>query len=1228
MKLIRVYGLTTVLLLSAMAATATTIVMPTDEQLVSKAPVIVEGTVLASQAVDRDGAIRTETTLRVERTIKGSVPETITIAETGGIVDGRITKIFGRPEYTAGERVLVFLRKAANDQYRTVDLFVGKFSERATVNGTKLWYRDDAGADVVMLDAQFQPLDATQVQREAARFETFITDETAGRPSAANYGVENPVLARPAADRARFGTIAPNFTLLVEPTIYRWSKFDRNQAANWVSSGTQPGYSNGGVAEVQTAIAAWTSYTQANIRYTYSGNTSTTTPGGLDRPNGVNEVLFNDPQSDIDGSWNPSTGGVVGLGGFNGVTSGGAWTSPFGADATHTQGTFSSVAIIEGNLTIQDGVSPSAGISSARLAEIISHEFGHTLGFGHSEDSSALMYYRVTGMGSALRADDQLGARWLYPSGTATPAPPTGSLPTAPSGLSVTGSGTQLSLAWNDNSDNETGFGIFIAGPTGSFTRTTNVGANSRSATLSGLSPNTYRLYVVAYNAQGDSSASNTATVTLSSTPQPAAASFTVNATTGTAGVTSFSFTDTSTGSITSRSWAFGDGTTGSGASVSHVYANGGTFNVVLTVVGGGVTSTASKTIAVTGPLTAAFSFSPNSPTTADNVQFVDSTTGGATSWLWNFGDGTSSSLQNPVKRFTTGGAFSVVLTAFRGSESKVVTRTVNVATATPALPQVAALFEAPSSATTGTQVQFLDRSTGSPDRWNWNFGDGTTSTLANPLHAFAAPGTYVVSLVSGNAASSSSSSRQITVSALLVPYRSLVSATAQTNGVGGSQWRTELSLFNAGTDSANVTLAFIPGAGGAVQTRSLFLQPRQSLTYANALLDVFGMTSGAGALSIEATSATSSPNLRVSSRTFTNGTNGTYGQSVPDVGTGSLPDTLYLTGLASSASFRTNVGVVNRTSAALTSLLTLYASDGTLLGGANVHVPPNSFQQSALTSLFPEIASRSLDTVSLKVVSSAADAVSVYASVVDNRTQDPIYVQGLAAPTTSDSSLIVPAVGRAPGANGTFWRSDVTFFNPTRDRMLLSLRYLPAGADNRGATITPLALSAGSTIVMSDLLASLGIQSGSGAFEVLWTGGSGPVVASRTYTTADGVNGGTYGQSIDPVTSFSRQAYVAGLRSDTSFRSNIGLVNASAETMGVTLELLSTTGQTIATAFVQLAAKSQTQSSLASLFPNVNAAAVGSFTLLARTDSATGLFAYGSIVDNASGDPVFFAGR
>jgi hypothetical protein len=152
-----------------------------------------------------------------------------------------------------------------------------------------------------------------------------------------------------------------------------------------------------------------------------------------------------------------------------------------------------------------------------------------------------------------------------------------------------------------------------------------------------------------------------------------------------------------------------------------------------------------------------------------------------------------------------------------------------------------------------------------------------------------------------------------------------------------------------------------------------------------------------------------------------------------------------------------------------------------------------------------------------------------------------------------------------------------------------------------------------------------LGLGDGSGALQTNWNGAAGPVVTSRTYTTAD--SGGTFGQSIDPVPAYGNDSFVPGLRSDVSFRSNIGFVNGGDSTIGVNVTLLSTFGQTIATGFVQLAPRSQMQYSLTALFPGIDPAALGSFTLRAHSDGGN-VFAYGSIVDNNSGDPVFFAGK
>jgi PKD repeat protein len=1200
----RVYGLTCLFLMVAGLASATTIVMPADEQLIAKAPVIVDGTVLSTNAVERDGRIVTETVVSVARTLKGHAAETITIREIGGELDGRITKVFGTPEFASGEKVLLFLEQTPEGLYRTVDLFVGKFSAAQLMDGRRLWFRNDVAEKVTLLEANFEPLAVPNVQRDAVKFETYVAERVAGRPGLANYGIANPVLARQEAGIGGGRPIQSNFTLIVEPTVYRWFGFDNGNTANWYSGGTQTGYTGGGVTELQTAMAAWTNYSQAKILYSYAG-TRGGPWGGLNSRNNVNEILFDDPNGEIAGTFNRSTGGVVGTGGFNGVTSGGNWTSPFHFDDAHPQGTMRAYNIVEGNLTIQDGVTPSNGVSSNRLAEIISHEFGHTLGFGHSPENSALMYASVTGLGPQLRSDDQIAARWLYPNGNVTP-PPTAQAPAAPTNLAATASGNSITLSWSDNSNNETGFSIYLAQGSGSFAKVTDVGTNANTATLSGLSSGTYRVYVQAFNTAGSSAHSNTFQVTVGTA---LTAAFSVSATSGAAGVTTFSFYDESR-NITSRSWDFGDGTGSTAAVVNKTYNRAGTFTVTLTVFAGGNSAQTSKTITVTAPLAASFTFSPANPTTNDTIAFTDQSTGGVTSWRWVFGDGQQSTSQHPNKRYFTAGTYSVTLTVFRNSESSTTTQTINVANSIPVTPTVTANFDvAPASPVVGTSVSFSDRSTGGVTSWSWSFGDGRTSALQHPSITWSAPGTYTVTLTASNGGNSGTVSKQIIVSQLAA-HRSLISAAAQTNGLGGTTWRTELSLFNAGDNGANVTLLFLPGAGGSLISRSVFLAAKQSSTYGNTLLDLFGVPNGAGAVAIEATSAGASAQLRVSSRTYTDGAGGTYGQAVPEVA--SLDKTLYITGMQSNAGFRTNVGLVNRGASDMSATLTLYDASGSSIGLANVTVPANNFQQQALAALFPGISGNNYDVLSMRVSAATADALSAYASVVDNKTQDPVYIQAMPAP--AGETLTIPVVGRSPGANGTFWRSDVAFFNPTSERMNLTINF---GGSNK-----TLSLGARDTRVVADVLADYGRASGQGALFVSWTG-SGPVVTSRTYTSV-AATGGTYGQSIDPVTAFDNTGYVPGLRSDASYRSNAGVVNGGGTRETFFVTALSPTGNELASTTITLNAGELTQFAIGNLFPNVS----GTFTLAVRGDGDAKLFAYGSMVDNISGDPVFFAGR
>jgi PKD repeat protein len=1218
LKHFTVYWLTSVLMMAGVVARATTIILPTDEQLVAKTPLIVEGTVLRSAAVDRGDKIWTEATIAVTRTLKGDASGEIAVGEVGGVVGKKITKIYGAPEYLPGEHVLAFLAPTPRGDYQTVDMYVGKFAEQATLAGERLWVRHDETADVALFDRDFHPIHARNVQRRADGFERFIAARVAGKSAPRNYGVENPVVTAPRTAPGGKLPIESNFTLISDPQVYRWFTFQNGGTAKWYSSGAQSGYTGGGVNEISTAMSAWTGYTSALIRYSYVGVESGT-PSPIDRTNGVNEVLFNDPFGEITGTFTGS--GVVGVGGFNGVSGASSWTGPYAADAQHTTATYNAFNITEAGLTIQDGVSPSTGVSSTILAEIVAHEFGHTLGFGHSTDGTALMYPSVTGRGPSLRTDDQNAARWLYPNGSAPPPPPP-TIPAAPSGLTAGVTGTSVTLQWSDNASNETGQTIYFAIGNGAFAKYGEAGVGTRSVLLTGFAPGTYRFYVTAYNSAGESSPSNTASATISSTALTA--SFSVSPASGIANSTVFSFTDQSTGTITSRTWTFGDGASSSAAAPTHVYATPGQYTVTLTVSGNGASSQTSRVVSVSQAMSASFNYSPANPTAGQTIAFLDLSSGGPTAWSWDFGDGTSSSQQNPTKVYGNAGTYRVALTVFSGGASSSTARNVAVASAAPVLPNVSAAFDfTPSSPNNGEAISFADRSSGSPSSWTWSFGDGTTSSQQNPTHTYAFPGTYAVTLVAANAVSSSTTVHQVVVAAP-ASFHSLVSAAAQTDGAGGSVWRTELTLFNAGNESAIGQFIFIPNVGGTLQTRPLYLAPKQSMTLGNALLDLFGMSSGTGALAVEAQSASSTPNLKVTSRTYTTGSTGTYGQAVPQVSDGALQQSLYLTGMESDANFRTNIGLVNRSNAPVGVSLTLVNANGGTVGSASVTVAANNFSQASLGTFFPAVNGGSFASLSMRINAAVPGALSAYASVIDNRTQDPVYIQ--AVPLTTAAKIVLPAVGRLPGANGTFWRSDVTLFNPNGSApQTVTLRYRVAGADNRVAASRQFTVGAGRTTVLADVLSSFGLSSGNGALEVTWSGGGAPVVTSRTYTTT--TSGGTYGQSIEPIAAFGSDAFVPGLRSDFAFRSNVGFVNDSDTTIGVTATLLASNGQTLASAFVQLPPKSVSQSSIASLFPGIDAGSLGTFTLQAHNDGGQ-MFAYGSIVDNGSGDPVFFAGQ
>ena len=200
--------------------------------------------------------------------------------------------------------------------------------------------------------------------------------------------------------------------------------------------------------------------------------------------------------------------------------------------------------------------------------------------------------------------------------------------------------------------------------------------------------------------------------------------------------------------------WDFGDGNTGTAENPSNTYTTAGTFTVSLTATNAAGANTATQTsyITVSAVPGASFYASETSGTSPFTVQFTDSSTNVPTSWVWDFGDGNTSTAENPSNTYATAGTFTVSLIATNTAGSNTETQTDYITVGD--VPEVS-FYASETSGTTPFTVQFTDSSTNSPTSWLWDFGDGETSVEQSPSHTYTDPGTYTVSLTAVNTAGS-----------------------------------------------------------------------------------------------------------------------------------------------------------------------------------------------------------------------------------------------------------------------------------------------------------------------------------------------------------------------------------------------------------------------------------------------------------------------------------------
>ncbi|MCF8465045.1 MAG: PKD domain-containing protein [Flavobacteriales bacterium] len=209
-------------------------------------------------------------------------------------------------------------------------------------------------------------------------------------------------------------------------------------------------------------------------------------------------------------------------------------------------------------------------------------------------------------------------------------------------------------------------------------------------------------------------------------------------------------FTDVSTistGTINVWAWNFDDGNTSTLQNPTNTYTTLGVYDVALTVTTtDGCTNTINQNVGMY-PLPVA-DFTVDDVCLNTNSEFIDASvvsTGAITSWYWTFGDGASTTAQNPTTTYGTDGIFNVqvVVTTDHGCADSII--------------QTAVVLPVPTADFTNTTVcaqivmDYTDASTvtsGTIAAWQWYFGDGATDATQNPSHDFAVGGTYASSLV------------------------------------------------------------------------------------------------------------------------------------------------------------------------------------------------------------------------------------------------------------------------------------------------------------------------------------------------------------------------------------------------------------------------------------------------------------------------------------------------